>query len=312
MWWWLTAAGIQVAAESPAALSDRAREMAARRQYADAEKLWRRAIAADPRFYPALFNLGYMQVTRNRPDLAEPWLAQACALQAREYQCLYLHGLVLSKLGRREDGLRRWQQALALRPQDAGLLMTMAVEYGEGRYFGEAAAAARRALQLRPDDKRTHFIAIKALHDNGDRRLALQTAQRTLARFPGSARAHFEYPFALQRQGRHAESNEHLERALEMQPGYEEPHFFLGEALVSIGRTEEAVPHFRQAADLRPDYVQALASLGRALTSLGRLEEAERELRRLAGIAPDRPDAHVLLAQVYFRLGKEDLAARER
>ena len=61
-------------------------------------------------------------------------------------------GSALSKLGRTDDALRAWREALKLQPRNLRLMQIMSVEYKKGRYFGEAAELARRALEINGND----------------------------------------------------------------------------------------------------------------------------------------------------------------
>lgn len=57
-------------------------------------------------------------------------------------------------------------------------------EYERGRYFQEAAALSRRALELKADDPNLYFFAIKAHQDAGDYASALEIAGRAVRKFP--------------------------------------------------------------------------------------------------------------------------------
>ncbi|PYV08653.1 MAG: hypothetical protein DMG07_25195 [Acidobacteria bacterium] len=137
----------------PEALSQAARGFAEARRYAEAELLWRRAAELRPDFFPALFNLGFMHFSRERFQDAAPWLERASRARPKDYNARYLLGTALVRLDRREEGLRAWRAALALRPDDVRLMQVMSVEDSKGRYYTEAAAIARRALGVQADDQ---------------------------------------------------------------------------------------------------------------------------------------------------------------
>jgi len=46
-------------AQNPEALSESAQQAAQAQRYEEAERLWRKAIDSSPRYFPALFNLGF-------------------------------------------------------------------------------------------------------------------------------------------------------------------------------------------------------------------------------------------------------------
>jgi tetratricopeptide (TPR) repeat protein len=51
-------------AQDAAALSESAKQAAQAERYEEAERLWRKAIASSPRYFPALFNLGLFYFSR--------------------------------------------------------------------------------------------------------------------------------------------------------------------------------------------------------------------------------------------------------
>lgn len=298
--------------QDPEALSARALELAQSRQTAEAEKLWKQALALEPNLFSAAFNLGYLYYSQRQFAEAEPLLTRAARLQPKDFNSHYLLGAVRSQLGRTDDALRAWRSALELKPDNLKLMQILAVEYGKGQYFREAAAIAERALALQSDAPQSWLIAIKAWQDAGDHAAALKIAEGMIKRFPDHARAQFEYGYELYRNGQRAAALPYIEKALKSGSPWEEPFYFMGDLLVKENKAEAAIPRLRRAIELRPDYMAAWVALGRALMSLGREEEAKKELLRAVEIDPKHPQPRLLLSQLYFRLGDEAAAAREK
>lgn len=299
-------------AQTPAELSDRAQTLAQQRQFTEAERLWKQAIAADRHYFPALFNLGYMHFSAGRLAEARPWLERAAAADAKNFNAQYLLGLVLQQLGERDAALRQWRTALALQPTHAKLMQAMIVEYEKGLYYGEAQALALRALEQNPRNLDFYLLAIHACQNARDLAKGLEVARRAAAEFPDSARAQFEYGFHLQRDGQLAEAVDALKRAMELDPKYEEPFYFYGDLLVTQGRDEFAIPYLRRAIASRADYLPPRLSLSRALVHLEKWQEAVTELEAAVRTDPRHPEPHLLLSRVYFQLGDEVRAAREK
>ena len=191
-------------------------------------------------------------------------------------------------------------------------MQVMSVEYSKGRYFGEAAALAQRALELKTNDPNLYFLAIKAFQDAGDYAAAGNIAQRAEQTFPDSARANFEYAFHLQKDGKIDQALAALQKAMKADPSYEEPFFFYGNLLVDQEHNEEAIPYLRKAIENRNDYVPARVVLARALMNLQKWTEAIAELNETIALDPKHPQPHLLLSQIYFRLGDEAKAKTEK
>ncbi len=295
----------------PEALDQAALGKAQAGQLPEAEALWKQAIQASPKFFPAHFNLGYMFVSQSRFADAEPHLAQAAQIQPSDFNTRYLLGMARVNLGRREDGLREWRSALKLQPNHRKLLAVMAIEYGKGGYFREAAEVAKSALALSERSLDAYLIAIKACQEAQDAE-AIELARQAATAFPDSARANFEYGFQLQRAGRNSESLPYFRKAMSLDSKYEEPFYFYGGALLEVGKYDEAIRSLRAALEIKPDYVAAAVALARALMEQERYEEAVAGLQNVIRLAPDHPQPHLMLSRIYFRLGREEDAAREK
>lgn len=259
-----------------------------------------------------LFNRGYDHFRDQRFSDAEPLLRRAADLNRRDFNTLYLLGVVRQKLGQPDAALLTWRDALAVQPANVRLMQVMSVEYSKGRYFAEAAEIARRALENRRDDPNIYFLAIKAYQDAGDDTEASKIAELAVQRFPDSARANFELAYHLQKQGKIAEAEAGLKKSMAADPRYEEPFFFYGNLLVNQERNEQAIPYLEQAIANRGGYVPARVALARALMNLKKWPEAVAALERTIAMDPTHPQPHLLLSQIYFRLGDEDKARTEK
>jgi protein O-GlcNAc transferase len=272
-----------------------------------AEKLWRQAIEKAPKHFASLFNLGVMLHRQKRQLEALPLLERAAVVEPG-YQVHLIRGSNFQQLERREEAIRAWKAALAYQPKNVKLMQVLSVEYGRGRYFHEAAAMAREALQVASAEPNLYFLAIKAYQDAGSHTQAAELAAEAAAKFPHSARAQFEHGYYLQKRGSTEEALQYLRKAMELDDKYEEPFFFYGDLLVKQLKWTEALEPLRQAIVIRPEYSPARVALARALSNLDRLPEAVKELAQAARLDPKNAQPWVMLSQMYFRMGEEDKA----
>jgi protein O-GlcNAc transferase len=298
--------------EDPEALSSKALELAQQQRTDEAEKLWKQALSQQPNLFSAAFNLGYLHYSRKDYAAAEPFLLKAADLSPENFNVRYVAGACLSQLGRIDEALEHWRAALALKPDHVKLMQIMAVEYGKGRYFRDAADVAQRALSIQQADPAIYLLAIKAWQDAAEHGAALKIAEQLIQRFPELPRANFEYGFLLHLTGRTDEGVPFLKKAMSADPPWEEPFFFYGEILIHQNRASESLAFLRRAIELRPGYMAARVTLARALMGLGKNDEAKDELQKAVQQDPRHPQPRLLLSQLYFRLGDENAAAREK
>jgi tetratricopeptide (TPR) repeat protein len=269
------------------------------------EREWRQEIVASPSAFAPLFNLGFLCFNTGRFAEAEPLLRRAAAVNPKDFNTHYVLGTVLQRLERRDEALRAWRRALALRPDHVRLMKVMSVEYAAGRYFTESAELARRVVQLEPADDQGWLLATKALAEAQQFDAALTLARQAYAKFPTNPRLAFEVAFLLHRQGRWADAAPPLEAAMQSDPNYEEPWYLYGDVLLKQEQPAKAVPFFEKAIALRPEYLPARLALARAFMSLEQWEPAKQQLAAAAQARPDDPQPPLLLSQVLFRLGDE-------
>jgi Tfp pilus assembly protein PilF len=287
--------------------SEKAVAAAQKGDAAEAERLWRTAIARDPKHFPSLFNFGVFLHRGGRQKEAVELLDRAAAAEPG-YQVQLVRGMNFQQLDRREDAIRAWRAALKFEPANLKLMQVLSLEYSRGRYFHEAAAIAREALKVQPDNENLYLIAIKAHADAGEMESAAGLAAAAAKRFPQSARAQFEHGFYLQKRGSTDEAMGYLSRAMELDTRYEEPFFFYGDLLVKQGHFEQALEPLRKALVIRPEYSPARVALARALMNLSKLPAAVDELKEAARMDPKNAQPWVMLSQIYFRIGDEDRA----
>lgn len=189
---------------------------------AEAERLYRRVCAADPKNVAALHRLGVVAHQLGRPDAAD----------------------VLSR-------------AVALRPEVPEAHNDLGVVLGARGRFAEAAAAFERAAALRPDYVEAHNNLAAALRRLGRTEQAIGHYERVAALAPDAAGAHNNLANALMELGRPEAALVHYDKALALAPDFAPAHYNRGVALRGRSRIAEAAASFERAAALKPDFFAA-------------------------------------------------------
>lgn len=265
---------------------------------AQAEPLYRAALALRPRHFQALHLLGLLHAMRGDPAGAIPLLRQALEEDAR-------HGFVHSNLGnalvetgQAAEALETFDRAIALDPR----LVEARVGRGNALQALDRPAEALEAL----DAARALGADMAELHNNRGNALralqrpaeALEAYDLALARNPNYASAHANRATALVDLRRDAEALASIATALLLRP--EDPGFLntQGVVLRALHRPEEALACFDRAIALAPALADPHANRTAALCDLGRhaeaLESAERAVELSGGEAAHRNRAEIL------------------
>jgi serine/threonine protein kinase/tetratricopeptide (TPR) repeat protein len=150
----------------------------------------------------------------------------------------------------------------------------------------EAAAAARRALELDPSLADAHVsIGIVQMH-TGDMRGCIRSLKHAIELNPALALAHNMLGRALSSFERHEEALVAALRSVSLDPLAVMLHTILGDVYYFARQYEKAVLSYRMSIELDPRFASAHTDLARAFEALGRFDEGRAAYetgRRLSG-----------------------------
>lgn len=156
----------------------------------------------------------------------------------------------------KETGLAAFRDALALRPDGAGLLANLGIALKALGRIEDAVACYDRALAIRPDCASAHYnrgIALKAMDRPAE---AIASYERALAIQPAYAQALNNMGNAFRALNRHAEAIVSFDRALALRPGYGDAQFGRALSLLALGDLGVGWPGFErrwERRELAPD-----------------------------------------------------------
>jgi tetratricopeptide (TPR) repeat protein len=208
----------------------------------------------------------------------------------------YHLGLALERSSRRDEAIRFYTAARAIRPETAHKLAHSLAARGQG---DEAIAVFRDLTRLRPGHVR-HLgclgVALKKKGLSSESLEALEAATvacREKIRLRGDdAFAHVDLGNALRAQSKYDEAIAECRAAIRIRPDYDLAHDALGDLLYEQGKTDEAIHEHRTAVRLDPGRAEFHYSLGISLRAQGRTGEAEEEYRAAIRLKPDLAEAH--------------------
>ena len=219
----------------------------------------------------------------------------------------------LSYLGLAEAALRK---ALELAPGNAGATRHLAYVFASRHEFREAAAQARRAIELDPRDSHAQGVLGDALLELGeydeaarafDTMMALDRSLYSLARRSGLTSVRGDPDGAV------AE----LRAAIEAGQSAGEPResvawaqWQLGAEQFAVGRLALAEAQYLEALKTLPNYYRALAGLAQVRAAQQRYEDAIELYRKALAVIP-LPEYAAALGDLYTKLGRPEEARKQ-
>ena len=234
---------------------------------AEAERLYRVVLDADPNSAEALHHLGLIAHTVGRHDVAIDLLSRAVALDGASAEAWNDLGMALAAHGRTGEAAGSFRKAVTLKANFASGWNNLGSALNAGGRFQDAADCYRRALALAPNRPEIHL-----------------NLSRTLASL-----------------NQMEESEAACRQAIALRPDYVDAINTLGARLMDQSRSTAAMECFRNALTLQPDHVLASNNLANALKEQGRLDEAILWYRKALELYPGLPAAHsnLLLTMEY-------------
>lgn len=249
-----------------------------KKDYATAQPLLEKVVAANPANYQAWFDLGFVHNAQGKTEDSIAAYRKSVAAKPDVFEPNLNLGLMLAKTGN-PDAEQFLRAATKLKP-------TAHIDEGHARAWlslahvieatkpDDAIAAYREASKLQPKDPEPHLSAGALLEKQNQ---------------PDQAEA--EYKQALDLDGNSPDALT---------------------ALVNLymrgKRYPEAEKLLRKLALLRPDEPAVRLQLGRVLAAAGKRDDALTELEAAAKVAPNDAGLRRDLADLYFEAAKYDLA----
>ena len=290
---------------------------------AEAERLYRAALAKRPRQFELLHWFGLLRLQQGDPGEALtllraaaeakpratevlPGLAAALAGLGRLEEALaiyermlgaspgdvdaqYNRGVVLSRLGRHAEALEAYNKAVAIEPRHAPALFNRGNALALLSRFEEALASYDEAVALAPrhvDALDNRADALKAL---GRYEEAIAAYDRVLGIAPKHADALNNRGNALFALKRFGDAIASLQAALAVDPNDRDVLFNLGRALQEIDRDPDAIAAFDRTLAIRPADADALYSRGNSLIKLNRPADAAVDYEKAFAADPTHP-----------------------
>ncbi|HEY2069436.1 MAG TPA: tetratricopeptide repeat protein [Rhizomicrobium sp.] len=316
------------------------------RREGEAEELYRRSLAANPRQPHVHHNLGSLLYYQRRYTEAVAAELEAVRLKPNYVEALLGLGLAqqadkdLKGAEKTFRTLLHVQPNLALakqclagvltdldRPKEAEAMLRQAMASGVANPRQMAAFAHNLGIALKKqkrfDEALTHLDAAKSLVPDMplvdyNRASVLQHLQRpddalasyraAIARNPADIMAHRDLNQLLHRLDRGEEFLASYDEAMALLPEFASLPLGKGDLLYRVNRYEEAHENFARAARLAPESVSAQDGLGLALLSLGRVDEAVRQHETALAMEPENIGVRVNTVATLLRAGDAERA----
>ena len=234
-------------AQSTEELMNSGQEMVQRGAFSQAVAAFRKALAREPDFFEAQFNLAFAYLQ---------W-------------------------GRNSEAVREFKKALSMQPRNSEAWSNLAIAYDNLNRPNDAMDALYHAVQLDPNNL-TARMNLAAMYANANRNKQAIAQYKQIVKIDGSnGDAYLNLSKCLIAAKNVKEAKEYLKRAIANMPGKSDPHVELGHIYWKYDHdTEKGIKEFQTAISVEPSNPSSYQELASALESKGQRDEAVEALKK--------------------------------
>ena len=218
--------------------------------------------------FEAFFNLGAVLQSMGKQEEAIDYFHQALRVRPDDATAHNNLGAALQSLGKIDEAAEQFRQALKARLDYADAHFNLGTLLLSRGRTDEAAEQFRAVLRQRPDDADSYNYLGSALAMQGNLPGAAAEFEHALRANPDHAGAHYNLATLFARQGDLARASAEFEVAVRLDPENADLHNDYGGVLAMQGKLPQAATEFETALRLNPQHIQALENLRRARARL--------------------------------------------
>jgi tetratricopeptide (TPR) repeat protein len=269
----------------------------------------KRVVAGD-RSSDEMGHLWIQVLPRGRDDqriiLQESLMRHRLQKYPNEFTAHFNLGAALQSMGRVEEAIRTYRQALRIKPDDAIARNSLGTALQTMGKLEEAITEYREVLRVRPDYANAHYNLGTSLLSLGKPEEAVKHFQEVLRLGPEDADAYNDLGSALAIQGEMVQAAVQFEKALRLNPAHANAHYNLGKLFAIQGNLAQAAAHFEQALRSDPENADAHNDLGEVLAMQGHLVQAVAHFERALRLNPEHTVARENLERARAQIKKPD------
>jgi tetratricopeptide (TPR) repeat protein len=217
---------------------------------------------------------------------AERLYQRILAINPRHPDCLHLLGMIAYQKGSLESAADMIREAIAINSRGTSYYGNLGTVLQAQGKLEEAEILYRHALTLKPDLAEVHVNLGNVLLARGELDGSVACYERALTLKPMCAETCNNLGNARQRQGQIDAAIACYERALAIKPDYAEVYYNLGNACRDQDKLDQAVTRFQEALTIYPEYAEAYYNLGNVLREQGKLKDASAKYKSALTLRP--------------------------
>jgi tetratricopeptide (TPR) repeat protein len=265
----------------------------------------------DPAFPPELTQ-AESDIEKKDYAAAEPLLQKVVAADPKNYQAWFDLGFVYNGLGNSTESIAAYRKSVAAKPDVFESNLNLGISLAKAGQ-ADAEQYLRAATTLKPtanvdEGHARAWLSLAALLETNKPDQAIEAYQRAAALTPKDPELHLSAGALLEKANRFADAEQEYKQALAIDPGSSQALIGLANIYTRGNRFLDAEQILGKIVALHPENLQARLELGRVLVRLGKNDEAMASVQAAIKLDPGNPKIQRELADLYMSAKKYDQA----
>ncbi|MGN6514752.1 MAG: XrtA/PEP-CTERM system TPR-repeat protein PrsT [Rhizomicrobium sp.] len=263
------------------------------------------AIKLDPNAAKPKVALARLYMVKQQPKNAEALVDSVLKQHPKDSDALDVKGVILSMRGDIGGGLVRFNQALAVDPDNLHATLDRASAYVSRNQLDKASADVQRVLDNTPESATANYISALISARRGklqDADTKLQKLRDVMEQMP---EAYFLAAIVKYNLNQLEQAEAFIRRFIAQRPGNSKGYELLGSIALRRGDAELASEMLKQAVKLAPSDVSAIGLLAEAEMARGNTEAAMALLNESISKQPNNTQLLTQRALGHMALGEE-------
>lgn len=250
-----------------------------------------RAVALLPSSSEDWSELGIIQAKEKKYEAAASAFRRAFTLDSQDVWALQNLAQSLRALGHRDEAIRDYREALAIKPRFGLAWVGLGQTFDEMGNHAEATNCYVKAVE-NPIERASELTTLARLCvSQGWRQAAATNYEQAIKLSPFDGSLDLEAGQNLATLGRRSEAEHYFSDAARLSPDSLQAHFLYGLELGEEGKPAEAAAQFREAVRIMPDLPEARLDWGISLAKSGNYSEALRQFDQVLTLDPSNQTA---------------------
>jgi tetratricopeptide (TPR) repeat protein len=267
---------------------------------------------AEPSSFPPELTQAETAIEKHDYASAQPLLNKVVAADPSNYQAWFDLGFVYNSLGNAQESIAAYRKSVTAKPDvfesnlNLGLMLAKTGQ-PDAEQFLHAATTLKPTANVDEGHARA-WLSLAHVLEKGKPDDAIEAYKQAAGLEPKDPEPHLSAGLLLEKENRFADAEQEYKQALAVDAGSPDALAGMANIYMRGQRFAEADPVLRKIIALQPENVSARLQLSRILLMIGKNDDAIAELQEALKLNPSDSEVQRELADLYVSSKKYDLA----